>query len=612
MAASASPVTPPDASVAPIIMVGGIPSAMLAGVIVVFVLYVGQDLLVPLALSILLSFVLAPLAVGLRHLGLPRVPAVMVVALIAAAAIGSLALVMTRQAVQLADNLPRYEQTLREKIRELRAAAPSGGVIDRTAATVKELNEELAQATAPEPATVGRTAESGEIEVERPVPVEMQDAKISPLQAILGFLGPVLGPIGTGGLVVVFTIFILLQREDLRDRAIRLFGSRDLTRATQAMNDAARRVSRYLLMQLIINVAYGVPVAIGLWLIGVPNALLWGLLAAILRFIPYVGPVVAALFPLMLAIAADPGWTMFLLTLLVIVALELLTNNVLEPWLYGTSTGLSPVAVLVAALFWTSLWGPVGLLLATPLTVCLVVLGHHVPQLQFLDIVLGSEPAMAPHARIYQRLLAGDTREATEIAEECVDAEGIESLGDDVLLPVLQLAEEDRRRGALDPDRQAAVARGVEEIAEFLAEPEAGDAEAQGQRTILCLGERTPLDAAAAAVIGLLVERELPAGALTLTATVSRQELRRLRERSVALVCLARLGSSSPHHLERITRRLAATVGADVPVVHAVLAAGGSTAEGIPHPPTSSIVATLAEIRQRLEAIPPPPASAAG
>ena len=584
---------------------------MLAGVIVVFVLYVGQDFLVPLALSILLSFVLAPLVVGLRRLGLPRVPAVIVVALVAAAAIGSLALVMTRQAVQLADNLPRYEQTVREKIRELRAAAPSGGVIDRTAATIKELNEELEQAATPEPATVGRTAESGEIGVDRPIPVEMQDIKTSPLQALLGFLGPVVGPIGTGGLVVVFTIFILLQREDLRDRAIRLFGGRDLTRATQAMNDAARRVSRYLLMQLIVNVAYGVPVGVGLWLIGVPNALLWGLLAAILRFIPYVGPVIAALFPLMLAIAADPGWTMFVLTLLLIVALELFTNNILEPWLYASSTGLSPAAVLVAALFWTSLWGPVGLLLATPLTVCLVVLGRHVSQLQFLDILLGSEPAMLPHARIYQRLLAGDTREAMEIAEESVDAEEIESLGDDVLLPVLQLAEEDHRRGALDRDRQAAVARGVEEIAEFLAEPEPGDAEAQGQRTILCLGERTPLDAAAAAVIGLLVERELPVSAFTLTATVSRQELRDLRERNVVLVCLTRLGSSSPHHVERITRRLAATVGVEVPIVHAVLADGGSTAEGIAHPTTTSIVATLAEIRWRLEGVLPKPADAA-
>ena len=610
MAASTPPFAPPNQPIAPAITVTGAPSAMLAGVIVVFVLYVGQDLLVPLALSILLSFVLAPLVVALRRLGLPRVPAVIIVALIAAAAIGSLALVMTRQTVQLADNLPRYEQTVREKIRELREGAPSGGVIDRTVATIKELNEELEQAAAPERATVGRAAESGEIGVDRPIPVEMQDTKTSPLQAILGFLGPVVGPIGTGGLVVVFTIFILLQREDLRDRAIRLFGSRDLTRTTQAMDDAARRVSRYLLMQLIINVAYGVPVGVGLWLIGVPNALLWGLLAAVLRFIPYVGPVIAALFPLVLAIAADPGWTMFLLTLLLIVALELFTNNVLEPWLYGSSTGLSPVAILVAALFWTSLWGPVGLLLATPLTVCLVVLGRHVPQLQFFDIVLGSEPAMAPHARIYQRLLAGDTREATEIAEESVDAEGIESLGDDVLLPVLQLAEEDHRRGALDGDRQVAVARGVEEIAEFLAEPEAGDADAQGQHTILCLGERTPLDAAAAAVIGQLVELELPVGALTLAATVSRQELRRLRERDVVLVCLTRLGSSSPHHVERITRRLSATVGADVPVVHAVLADGGSTGEGIPHAPTTSIVATLAEIRQRLEASLPKPTAA--
>jgi hypothetical protein len=322
--------------------------------------------------------------------------------------------------------------------------------------------------------------------------------------------------------------------------------------------------------------------------------------------------VIAAFFPLALAVAAAPGWTMFLLALLLIVGLELFTSNVLEPWLYGSSTGLSPVAILVAALFWTSLWGPVGLLLATPLTVCLVVLGRHVPQFQFLDILLGDQPAMLPHARIYQRLLAGDTREAMEIAEELVDAEGIDVLGDDVLLAVLRHADEDRRRGALDGDRQSVVARGVEEIAEFLAEPETSDGELQERPTLLCLAERTPLDAAAAAVIGQLVQRELPVAALTLSATASLKELSGLRERNVLLVCLTQLGPFSRHRFDRLARRLHATLGADVPVIHAVLANGGSAAAAIPQPPATSITTTIAEIRQRLEAIPSPPAAVAG
>ena len=242
--------------------------------------------------------------------------------------------------------------------------------------------------------------------------------------------GPLVAPIATAGLVVVFVIFMLLQREDLRDRIIRLVGASDVARATEAMDDAAKRISRYLLMQLVINVLYGIPVGIGLYFIGVPNPILWGLLATVLRFIPYLGPVIAALFPIALSFAVAPGWTLPLLTIALFVTLELFSNNVLEPWLYGSSTGLSPVAVLVAAVFWTTLWGPVGLLLSTPLTVCLVVLGRHVPQLGFFDVLLGDEPALPPELKFYQRLLARDPEEATELAEEYLEDEPLEKLYD--------------------------------------------------------------------------------------------------------------------------------------------------------------------------------------
>ena len=231
-------------------------------------------------------------------------------------------------------------------------------------------------------------------------------------------VGPLVQPLATTGIVIVFVVFMLLQREDLRDRFIRLVGSRDLHRTTQALGDAAERVGRYLLMQLLVNVAYGIPIGIGLWLIGVPNPLLWGMLSVVLRFVPFIGPILAAAFPLALSIAVDPGWTMLLWTAALFIVLEMISGNIVEPWLYGASTGLSSIAILAAAVFWTWLWGPVGLLLSTPLTVCLVVLGRHVPQFGFLNVLLGSEPVLEPAESLYQRLLAGDPDEATERAEE--------------------------------------------------------------------------------------------------------------------------------------------------------------------------------------------------
>ena len=281
---------------------------------------------------------------------------------------------------------------------------------------------------------------------------------------------------------------MLLQREDLRDRIIRLVGSGDVARTTEAMNDAAKRISRYLLMQLVINVLYGLPVGVGLYLIGVPNPILWGLLATILRFIPYVGPMIAALFPIALSFAVAPGWTLPLLTIALFVTLELIINNVLEPWLYGSSTGLSPVAVLVAVVVWTTLWGPVGLLLSTPLTVCLVVLGRHVPQLAFFDVLLGDEPALPPEIKFYQRLLARDPDEATELAEEYLEDEPLEKLYDSVIIPALGLAEQDRLRGSLDRAAVQGIAEDTIGIIEYLKEeeertPERGRTQMPRQRT---------------------------------------------------------------------------------------------------------------------------------
>ena len=325
-------------------------------VIVVGALYLGSEILIPLALALLLSFMLAPIVTRLRRWRLGRIPSVLIVVVLVFTALLGLGSIVGTQIVDLATNLPRYEWNLRAKIRDLSLAIPSGGIVERTSDMLQDLGEELEEATAPE-----KPEAAGEREAPpEPVLVQVQRPAPTPMQTLREIGGPLVAPIATAGLVVVFVIFMLLQREDLRDRIIRLVGAGDVARTTEAMNDAAKRISRYLLMQLVINLLYGIPVGIGLYFIGVPNPILWGMLAAILRFIPYVGPVIAALFPIALSFAVAPGWTIPLLTIALFVVLELFSNNVLEPWLYGSSTGLSPVAVLVAAVFWTTLWGPVG------------------------------------------------------------------------------------------------------------------------------------------------------------------------------------------------------------------------------------------------------------
>jgi hypothetical protein len=325
-------------------------------------------------------------------------------------------------------------------------------------------------------------------------------------------------------------------------------------------------------MQLIINVLYGIPVGIGLYVIGVPNPILWGCLATVLRFIPYLGPVLGALCPIALSFAVAPGWTLPLLTVALFLVLELFSNNVLEPWLYGSSTGLSPVAVLVAAVFWTMLWGPIGLLMSTPLTVCLVVLGRHVPQLGFFDVLLGDEPALSPEVKFYQRLLARDPDEATQLAEEYLEDGSLDRLYDSVILPALTHAEQDRLRGSLDRATVEAVAEDaigvIDELEEEqdLLSDEAGEraAGASTPVSVLCIGARNGLDEAAAAMLAHLLSRR-GAGAKTMPrAAISGRNLASLERQGIALVCLSYVNSGATQHAQRTIRRLRQHFGADV------------------------------------------------
>ena len=557
--------------------------------VVVGALYLGRDILIPLALAILLSFMLAPIVIRLRRWGLGRIPSVLAVVLLLSVALLGLGSIVASQVVHLADNLPGYEWNLRTKIRDLRIAVPSGGVVERTSDMLRDLRQELQEVTKTPAESEAKSGEQAE--APEPVLVQIQQPDASPLQTLREVGGPLVAPIATAGLVVVFVIFMLLQREDLRDRVLRLVGASDVARATEAMNDAAKRISRYLLMQLVINVLYGIPIGIGLYFIGVPNPILWGLLATILRFIPYIGPVLAALFPIALSFAVAPGWTPPLLTIALFVSLELLSNNVLEPWLYGSSTGLSPVAVLVAAVVWTTLWGPVGLLLSTPLTVCLVVLGRHVPQLGFFDVLLGDEPALAPHVKFYQRLLARDPDEATELAEEYLEEEqSLDKLFDSVILPALGLAEQDRLRGSLDRETVQGIAEDTIDIIDDLAEEQAREPEEGNdhdavsaappeQVAVLCIGARNGLDEAAAAMLArLLVRRGVGAKPMP-REVIAGRHLARLQLSGIELICLSYVNPGATQHAHRIVRRLRQHFGREIRIMVGMWAAKSSEAQ---------------------------------
>lgn len=547
-------------------------------VVVVAALYLGQDILVPLALSILLSFALAPLVIRLRRWGVGRVPAVLLVVAFVFLLVTGFGTVVINQISGLADNLSRYEFNIRTKIRSIGELTSEAGVVSRVKEALSGIQQEIQEATSspPDEARAVPGAPAAVDEEPAPVPVEIRDPPSKPIEIMSDFAGGILAPIATAGIIIVFVIFLLLQREDLRDRFIRLFGSRDVHRTTEAMTDAAQRVSRYLLMQVCINTFYGITIGIGLYLIDVPHPLLWGLLGAILRFIPYVGPILAAGAPIAIALAVDPGWTMPLLAVALFVVLELFINNVLEPWLYGSSTGLSPVAILIAAVFWTTLWGPIGLLLSTPLTVCLVVLGRHVPQLQFLEVLLGSEPVLSPEVKLYQRLLASDLDEAVDVVDEVLEDKPVPELYDKVLIPALAFADQDRLRGVLERERWSALAEHVLDIIEDVKAREAGaDADTAAQAdappdpdsrpTILCIGPRNRLDEVAAVMLAdLLARNGFEARAHASTTLTGLDPIARS---GVAAVCLSYLQPEALHHARRSVRSLRRHVPAGVPIV---------------------------------------------
>jgi predicted PurR-regulated permease PerM len=418
-------------------------------------LYLAQAVLIPIAVAVLLTFLLTPVVSAIEGIRLGRVPAVIFVVIVTFSLLIGIGWAITAQIATLASELPKYKINLRQKVVDMKGLG-KGGTVEKVQETIEEIKDEIKK----DEAGVTKARES------RPVVVQAEES--STFWPLPLDIAPMIERLASAGLAIVLVIFMLIQREDMRNRLIRLIGYGRLTATTKAMEEAAERISRYLLMQSIINGSFGLGIGIGLFFIGLPYALLWGFLAAILRFIPYVGPWAAAAMPVILSLAVFTGWEGPLLVVGLFLVLELAANMILEPWLYGESAGVSEVALLISISFWTWLWGPIGLLLATPLTVCLVVLAKYVPQIDFLFVLMSTEPVMEPKISFYQRLLAMDQDEAADIVEDSLKNQALEQIYDELLIPALTSAKRDRQEGSLTKEDEQFVYQATQEIIEDL------------------------------------------------------------------------------------------------------------------------------------------------
>jgi predicted PurR-regulated permease PerM len=438
-------------------------NAMLIGVIIIAAMYFAREVLIPIALAGILSFMLAPLVRLLQKIRLPRAVSVLIVVGLAFAAIFALGKTLVTQVERLAQDLPTYQSTIEKKIEVIRGADARTGTLERARVVLSQLNKELSGGDKKPGETAQQPTEVGPSEPAL-IPVEVHEPPGSPLATVAALINPLLGPLATTTLIIVFVIFMLIQQQDLRDRLIRLVGSTDIAHTTAALDDGARRLSRFFLTQLSINAGFGTFVGLGLWAIGIPSAFVWGVLAGILRFVPFVGPVLGIVFPLALALSVGTGWSMALWTIGLFVALEGVTGQVIEPIFHGRSTGLTPIAIIMAATFWAWLWGPVGLVLATPLTVVLVVLGRHVEALNFFEVLLGDEPALSDSEVFYHRMLSNDPLEVVEHAKTFMAEHSLSHYYDQVARPALALAHKDVVRGVLDEEKVETFTASVESL----------------------------------------------------------------------------------------------------------------------------------------------------
>lgn len=570
---------------------GGLVGIVVA-VVAVVALYFGRRVLMPVTLAMLLSFVLAPLVEFLRRLWLGRILSVLLAVLLALGIIIALGTAIGAQVGHLGRHLPQYQSEIEGKLRHLRSTT-----VNRLSRKIERLGHQLSAAAGP-PAAARAATTTGPAAQQKPLPVVVTKPPPSALQMGKAVISPILSPAATAGIILVVTIFTLLQKEDLRDRVIRLFGSKDLRRTTLAMDEAGRRLTRYFVTQLAINTSFGVIVAVGLYFIGVPDPMLWGIVGALLRFVPYIGAWIAAALPMALAAGVAPGWSMVGWTALLYAGTELTMGQLVEPLVYGHSTGLSPLAVIVAAIFWTWIWGPVGLIISTPLTLCLVVLGRHTERFEFLDVLLGDRPALSPIEGFYQRILADDPDEVEAQAEHHLTDRSLSSYYDEVALKGLELAATDVAREALSAAKVERLKTSINELIDDLdkyedapptaavqkegvagatidqqvpserpapgSEPAAGRLDPtillpawRGEAPVLCIAGRGPLDEPVTRMLAQLLHKHGLGARVVPYEAVSRTNIRSLDAQAVAMACISYLDiGGNPAHLRYLLLRL--------------------------------------------------------
>jgi predicted PurR-regulated permease PerM len=541
--------------------------------LVLLALYFARDLLIPFAMALTLNFLLAPAVIQLEKLRIRRIPAVILVAITASAIIGGVGWVVVRQLLDVASDLPNYRANIDDKL--ARIHAPTTGPIANAMNGLRSLGQEFSGTSAPRPLPpppesektrrnrrVREVWQQKQEEGQNPQPVVVVPPPVSDLAYAQQLLKPVIKPLGMMGMVFVFTIYMLLKREDLRNRVLLLAGMGRLNVMTQALNDAATRISGYLLLNVLVNASYGVVFGTGLFLLHVPNATLWGVLLAILRMVPYVGMILGGGLPIAFAFAVFPGWWTPLAVLVFFIVLEVAVSNFIEPWLYGSHTGISPLALVTTAMVWTLLWGVPGLILSTPLTVCLIVMGRYVPQMAFLHILLGDEAQLAPEAHFYERLLAMDQTEAHHIADKFLEGHDLVHLYDEVVLPALSLAEQDRHKGFLDEPRSAFLFQSatelVTELTDYHSPPQVEENETSQVRAcpVVCIPANDQADELAAVMLAQLLERRGHKTILLHSNALTPEILGRLGEEQETTICISALPPFAFVHARSLCQRI--------------------------------------------------------
>ncbi len=551
---------------------------MLLGIaLVVGFLFLARPVLIPLALALLITFLLAPVVTWLTRRRLGRVPSATLVTLAALSLTVLVGWGIARQVGALIESYPQYERNINAKIAGLRWVGREG-TVERARNVASRVQRQL------ERADVEDTPEEAEVRRAQPVRMVVDPGPFR-IAEFWSFAGPILAPLAAAALVIVLVFFMLMGREDLRDRFIALMGERQLAQTTRALDDAGSRISRFLMTQLAINASFGVVVGIGLFLLGIPFAALWGAIAFVLRYIPYLGPWLAMLLPLSMALLVTSDWSASLAVVALFAVVEGVTNLLVEPMLYGRGIGVSQPALLMAVAFWTWLWGPVGLVLASPLTVCLVVLGRHAPNLKFLDTLLGDRPALEPQQRFYQRLLARDQDEAAEIADAELERRTLPEIYESLLVPALNAVRQDARMDRIEESGVQQLSEAVREIAEALArQPAAGakmtqtteeDALSGARIRLLGIPSRDAADEAALAMLAAL----LPENSCDWTVAnraQDTQDLVSLIEREKPdLVCVASIPPGGVTHARHLCTRLHARF----PGMRIVIGRWGSTGD---------------------------------